>query len=137
MCFVRPIVCLVFRRRNMCILPKFVSAKPPGGGGIRPHTHFHPETLSFLLLSPRPFFGIMISKHKPQGGIRPHTHFHPETWSFLGLSPRPFFGIMISKHRPHVNEMFRTLETPRVRLLLTHDFNFQDLLFHTMVGIYV
>ena len=52
-----------------------------------------------------------------RGLIHPHTHFHPETWSFLGLSPASFFGIIIiSKHKPRVNEMFRTVETPRIRL---------------------
>ena len=67
-----------------------------------------------------PYRTTMGPLAKSLGGRGGSAHIATFTLSlsFLGLSLRPFFGIILSKHKPHVNEMFRTLETPRIRLHL-------------------
>ena len=122
--FVRPTVRLVFRRRNMCMLSKFVSAKPqvllkllfhsqhimsghdrpareiPWGGGGR----VDPPMVLARCQKTKFDKRELTSLHPPPPPhTHTHTHFHHETWSFLGPSPRSFFGIILSKQKPHVN----------------------------------
>ena len=122
--FVRPTVRLVFRRRNMCMLSKFVSAKPQvllkllfhnqhimsghdrpareipwggGGGWIRPWSWQDVKKQNLTKEN------LHLNTPPPPPHTHTHTHFHHETWSFLGPSPRSFFGIILSKQKPHVN----------------------------------
>ena len=89
---------------------KFMSGRCSCGFGYYPTA-----TISFrITIGPLP---KSLGRRGGGGGCgSAHIHTSTLTLSFLGLSPRPFFGIIISKHEPHVNEMFRTLETPRIRL---------------------
>ena len=137
--FVRPTVRLVFRRRNMCMLSKFVSAKPQvllkllfhsqhimsghdrpareipwgGGGWIRPWSWQDVKKQNLTKEN------LHLNTPPP-----PHTHTHTFT-TRLGhfLDPvRDHFSASSYQNRSPMS----MLETPRIKLHVFYSFNFQD-----------